>query len=210
MIKADLYNMKGQKTEEISLPEEVFGVKVNPDLIYQTVKAQMANRRQNTAHTKERGDKRGGGRKPWRQKGTGRARHGSSRSPIWRGGGVTFGPRSERDYKKKINKKTKKKALSMVLSAKKEKDMIFFVSDLKIKEAKTKEMREFLKNLSHEGKSVLIVLPELDRNLLLATRNLENVDTMQAKDINPLDTLSYKHLIVPKASVDVIKENFKF
>lgn len=208
MIKADLHNMKGEKTGEISLPEGVFGLKVNSDLIYQTMRAQMLSRRQNTAHSKDRSEVRGGGRKPWRQKGTGRARHGSRRSPIWKGGGVTFGPTNERNYKKKINKKVKRKAAFMVLSAKKESNLIFFVSELSIENKKTKEMREFIKNTFCD-KSTLIVLPEIDEKVILATRNLESIDTIQAKDINALDLLSYKYLVIPQKSVDIIKENFK-
>ncbi len=208
MIKADLHNIKGEKEKEINLPESVFGVKINSDLIYQVVRMQMLLRRQNTAHTKDRSEKRGGGRKPWRQKGTGRARHGSRRSPLWRGGGVTFGPRNERNYKKKINKKVKRKAVFMILSAKKEKEMIFFVSSLDVKEPKTKEVKNFLKNTFCD-KSTLIVLPEVDKNVILATRNIENVDTIQAKDLNALDLLSYKHLVVPEKAVDVIEKNFK-
>ncbi len=208
MIKADLHNMKGEKTGEISLPEGVFGLKVNSDLIYQTMRAQMLSRRQNTAHSKDRSEVRGGGRKPWRQKGTGRARHGSRRSPIWKGGGVTFGPTNERNYKKKINKKVKRKAAFMVLSAKKESNLIFFVSELSIENKKTKEMREFIKNTFCD-KSTLIVLPEIDEKAILATRNLESIDTIQAKDINALDLLSYKYLVIPQKSVDIIKENFK-
>ncbi len=207
MIKNDLHNMKGKKTEEVELPEEVFGRTVNPEVVYQVVRMQMANRRQNTAHTKERGEVRGGGRKPWRQKGTGRARHGSRRSPLWRGGGITFGPRTERNYKKKINKRTKRSATSMILSGKNESGLIFFVSDLSVKEAKTKEMREFLKNTPCNEKSTLLVLPEMQKDVVLATRNLENVDTIQAKDINPLDLLSYKYLVMPKSSIEVIREN---
>ncbi len=207
MIKADLHNIKGEKTGDITLPESVFSVKTNPDLIYQVVRMQTLSRRQNTAHTKDRSEARGGGRKPWRQKGTGRARHGSIRSPIWRGGGVTFGPRNERNYKKKINKKVKRSALFMVLSAKREKDLVFFVSDLDVKEPKTREIREFLKNTFCD-KSTLIVLPEMKKNVILATRNIENVDTIQAKDLNALDLLSYKYLVVPQPAVDVIKENF--
>jgi large subunit ribosomal protein L4 len=208
MIKSDLYNMKGEKSGDIKLPEDIFGVSANPDLIYQVMRVQALLRRQNSAHTKDRSDVSGGGKKPWRQKGTGRARHGSRRSPIWKGGGVTFGPRNERNYKKKLNKKVKRSATFMVLSAKREKDMIFFVSDFQIKEPKTKEMREFLKNTFCD-KSTLIVLPEMDKNVILATRNIENVDTIQAKDLNALDLLSYKYLIMPDKSVDVIKETFK-
>ncbi len=207
-MKTDLYNMKGEKTGEVTLPKEVFGVEANPDLIYQVMRMQMLARRQNTAQAKDRSEVRGGGRKPWRQKGTGRARHGSRRSPIWKGGGVTFGPTTERNYKKKINKKVKRAAICMVLSAKKEKDFIFFVSDLSVKEPKTKEMREFLKKTFCD-KSTLVVLPEMDKNLILSLRNIENVDTIQAKDLNALDLLSYKYLIVPEKSIKVIKETIK-
>ena len=207
-MKTDLYNMKGEKTGEATLPKEVFGVEANPDLIYQVMRMQMLSRRQNTAQTKDRSEVRGGGRKPWRQKGTGRARHGSRRSPIWKGGGVTFGPTTERNYKKKINRKVKRAAVCMVLSAKKEKDFIFFVSDLNVKEPKTKEMREFLKKTFCD-KSTLVVLPEMDKNLILSLRNIEGVDTIQAKDLNALDLLSYKYLIIPEKSIKVIKETIK-
>lgn len=207
-MKADLYNMKGEKTGDVTLPKSIFGVEVNSDLIYQVMRVQMLSRRQNTADTKDRSEVRGGGRKPWRQKGTGRARHGSRRSPIWKGGGVTFGPTNERNYKKKINKKVKRAAVAMVLSAKKEKDFIFFVSDLEIKEPKTKEMREFLKNTFCK-KGTLLVLPKMDRNIILSARNIEGVDTIQAKDVNALDLLSYKYLVIPKESIKVIEETIK-
>lgn len=207
-MKTDLYNMKGEKTGEVTLPKEVFGVEANPDLIYQVMRMQMLSRRQNTAQAKDRSEVRGGGKKPWRQKGTGRARHGSRRSPIWKGGGVTFGPTTQRNYKKKINKKVKRLAVCMVLSAKKEKNFIFFVSDLNVKEPKTKEMREFLKKTFCD-KSTLVVLPEMNKNLILSLRNIEEVDTIQAKDINALDLLSYKYLIMPEKSIKVIKETIK-
>ncbi len=207
-MKADLYNMKGEKTGDVTLPKSIFGVEVNSDLIYQVMRLQMLSRRQNTADTKDRSEVRGGGRKPWRQKGTGRARHGSRRSPIWKGGGVTFGPTNERNYKKKINKKVKRAAVAMILSAKKEKDFIFFVSDLEIKEPKTKEMRDFLKNTFCK-KGTLLVLPKMDKNIILSARNIEGVDTIQAKDLNALDLLSYKYLVIPKESVKVIEETIK-
>lgn len=205
----DLYNMQGKKSgKKIELPEEVFATEVNPDLIHQVIRAKQLRRHQNTAHAKGRGDVKGGGRKPWRQKGTGRARHGSIRSPIWRGGGVTFGPTKERNYKKKINKKAKRKALSMVLSSKREQGMIFFISDLSIKEPKTKEMKKFLENMQLFEESVLFVLPEVERNIILSARNLQGVETMQAKDINPLDLMCYKYLIIPQESLEVIKKRF--
>ncbi len=206
-MKADLYNMKGVKDGEVTLPKEIFGVEVNLDLVHQVMCAQMSNKRQNTAHSKNRSEIRGGGKKPWRQKGTGRARHGSRRSPIWVGGGATFGPRNERNYKKEINKKAKRKALFMVLTGKKEKDFIFFISNLESKKGKTNEISTFLENIKCQG-SALIVLPEMDKNMILASRNIEKVDTIQARDLNPLDLLSYKYLIMPESSVQVVKENF--
>jgi large subunit ribosomal protein L4 len=206
-MKTDLYNMKGVKDGEITLPKEVFGVEVNLDLVHQVMCSQMSNRRQNTAHSKNRSEIRGGGKKPWRQKGTGRARHGSRRSPIWIGGGATFGPRNERNYKKDINKKAKRKALFMALSGKKEKDFIFFISKLESKKGKTSEISSFLEKIKCDG-SALIVLPEMDKNMILASRNIEKVDTIQARDLNLLDLLSYKYLIMPESSVGVVKENF--
>ncbi len=207
MMKADLYNIEGEKKGKVEVSSDIFGIKMNSDLVYQVVRVQQMLRRQNTAHTKQRGEVRGGGKKPWRQKGTGRARHGSIRSPLWRGGGVTFGPRNERNYKKKLNKKSRRKALFMVLSAKLESNMIFFVSDLNFKEPKTKLVHEFIDKTFCKG-STLIVLPNVDKNAILAARNLEGVSTIQAKDINPLDLMSYKYLIIPKESVNIIKENF--
>ncbi len=206
-MKADLHNMNGKKAGEIDLPDHIFGVEVNNDLLHQVLRAQMLNRRQGSAHTKDRSEVRGGGKKPWRQKGTGRARHGSRRSPIWIGGGVTFGPRNDRNYKKAINKKARRKALFMAISAKKKGGLIFFVSDLKIKEPKTKTITQFLQNIPCAG-NVLIALPEIDKNIILSTRNLHKVDTIQAKDLNLLDVVSYEYLIIPQESVAIIEENF--
>ena len=206
-MKAVLHNIKAEKDGEVVLPESVFGVDLNTDLVYQVVRSQSLNRRQNSAHTKDRSEVSGGGRKPWRQKGTGRARHGSRRSPIWKGGGVTFGPTNERNFKNKINKKAKRKSLLMVLSEKNRKDMIYFLSDIEIKEPKTKEIGEFLKKTPC-NKSTLVILPKMEKNTILSFRNIENVDTIQAKDINSLDILSYKHLIILKESIDIIKDTF--
>ncbi len=202
------YNQKGEKIGQTRLPSEIFDVKINPDLTHQVIVSQMANRRKVIAHTKTRAEVRGGGRKPWRQKGTGRARHGSIRSPLWRGGGVTFGPRKERIFKKKINKKTKKLALFMALSGKIKNNLLILLDKLKIEKPKTKEMTEILKKLPCKNESSLIALPELDKNLILAARNLPGVQTIQAKDLNALDLLSFKYLIMPKDSIKVIKETF--
>ncbi len=206
-MKVALYNKKGKSEKEKSLPKDIFDVAVNSDLLYQVVVSQQSNRRQNTAHSKDRSEKRGGGKKPWRQKGTGRARHGSIRSPLWVGGGVTFGPRNERNYKKKINKKEKRKALFMALSGKRESDLLLLVEDLKLKEPKTKEL-SFLTDLPCGGESTLILAPEADKNLILAARNIPEVDVMEARNITALDLLSYKYLVIPESSLSVIKDTF--
>ena len=204
----DIYNQDGKKIGQTRLPSEIFGLKVNPDLVHQVVVSQMANRRKVIAHTKGRGEVRGGGRKPWRQKGTGRARHGSIRSPLWRGGGVTFGPTKERVFKKKIPKKMKRKALFMVLSGKVKNNLLILLDKLKLEKAKTKLMSEILQKLPSKKESSLIVLPNLDKSIILAIRNIPNVSTIQAKDINALDLLSFKYLIMPEDSIKVIKETF--
>jgi len=168
---------------------------------------------------------RGGGRKPWQQKGTGRARAGSIRSPIWRGGGVTFGPRKEKVYKKRIPRKIRRKALFITLSAKAKAHLILVLDSLKIEkllkdqalktlsarptgQAKTKDMVKILNSLPCKLNSVLIALPQIDNNIIKAVRNIQKVDTIQAKDLNVLDLLSYKYLVIPKEAIKVIKETF--
>jgi large subunit ribosomal protein L4 len=213
IVKTVLYNQKGEEAGTILLPKEVFDVKINPDLVHQVTVSQAANRRKVVAHTKNRGEVRGGGRKPWRQKGTGRARHGSIRSPLWRGGGVTFGPRKERTFKKKIPKKIKRKALFMVLSGKFKNNLLIVLDELKLEEVKTKFLvklmaswRSKIKNFK-EG-SALIVLPGYDKNIILAARNLSETKTIWARDLNALDALSFKYLIILKDSIKVIKDTF--
>ncbi len=207
-MKIPAYNQNGEKIEEIELPDEIFNVRFNPDLVHQVVVSQMANRRKVIAHTKDRGEVSGGGRKPWRQKGLGRARHGSIRSPLWRHGGITFGPRKEKVFKKKIPKKMKRKALFMVLSEKARNNCLILLDKLNIKEPKTKLAREVLKKLSINNQSALVALPSVDRNLILSLNNLPNVQSIQAKDITALDLLSFKYLIMLKDSIKVIKETF--
>ncbi len=222
-MKITVYNQKGEEVGKMELPKEIFGVKLNPDLVHQVVVSQMANRRRVIAHTKDRGEVSGGGRKPWRQKGTGRARHGSIRSPIWRGGGVTFGPTKERNFKKRIPKKMKRKALFMVLSQKLKDKELIVLDDLRLEKPKTKEMIDIIKAQSSRIKtqnqnlkqktenkqSFLIALPKIDRNIILGARNIPRVATMQAKDLNCLDILNYKYLLMPKESIKIIEENFK-
>jgi len=208
-MKVSLYDQQGKEVGQTLLPKEIFEVKLNADLVHQVVVSQMANRRQVIAHTKDRSEVRGGGRKPWRQKGTGRARHGSRRSPIWKGGGVTFGPTKERVFKKKINIKMRRKALFMVLSAKaKEKILIVLDEGFKIEKPKTKLMVEILQKLPCKQQSCLLALANMDKNVIRAASNLPKVKIMQAKDLSVLDLLNFKYLVMPKTAVKVIKETF--
>ena len=202
------YNQKGEKMKQTRLSEEIFNVKINFDLVHQVVVSQMANRRQRLAHTKDRSEVRGGGKKPWAQKGTGRARVGSIRSPIWKGGGVTFGPRKEKVFKKRIPKKMKRKALKMVLSEKAKNKFLILLNELKIETGKTREIFEILKRIPCKEGSVLVALPKYDKKIILAARNIPSIETIQAKDINTLDLLSFKYLLMPKESIKVIKETF--
>ncbi len=212
-MKINVYDQEGKEVGQTLLPKEIFDVKMNPDLVYQVVVSQMANRRKVIAHTKNRGEVRGGGKKPWRQKGTGRARHASIRSPLWRHGGITFGPTKEKVFKKQIPKKMKRLALFMALSEKVKNNLLILLDKLKIEQPKTKFTAQVVENLKSKIEnfkkgSILIALPELDKNIILAARNLPDVKTIQAKDLNCLDLLSLKYLIMPKDSVKVIKETF--
>jgi len=201
-------NQKGDEVGETKLPKEVFEVPLNTDLVHQVVLVQMANRRQISAKVKTRAEVRGGGRKPWRQKGTGRARVGSTRSPIWRGGGITFGPTTEKVFKKKIPKKMRRKALFMVLSAKAKENLLLVLDKLEIEKAKTKAMAEILNKLFLKKGSGLIILLQKDKNIIKATRNIPKTATAQAKDLNVLDLLSYKYILMPKEVIKVIKDTF--
>jgi len=208
-MKATVYNQEGKKMEsEMVLPKEIFEVPVNRDLLYQVVVSQISNRRQKVAKTKDRSEVRGGGIKPWRQKGTGRARHGSIRSPLWIGGGVTFGPNSEQNFKKAINRKMRIKALFMVLSAKAQGNMLFVFDDLKAEKPKTKPMVKLFDKVFAKKGSALIALPSNDINLIKSIRNIKNVKVSQARDLNALDLLNSKNLVLTKDSIKVLKETF--
>jgi large subunit ribosomal protein L4 len=207
-MKITIINQQGEKLKEALLPKGIFGVEPNNDLIHQVVVSQMANRRKSIAHSKNRSEVRGGGKKPWRQKGLGRARHGSIRSPIWIGGGVTFGPRKERVFKKVIPNKMRRLALFMALSAKAKNDLLIILDDLKVKEPKTKLIAGILDRIVPKKESSLIVLPDLNKNVIAAARNIPHVETIQARDLNCLDVVSFKRLIMPKESIKVIEETF--
>lgn len=205
-MKVKLYNQNKKEIGEVELPKKIFEVEISPDLVYQVVLSQQSNRRQGSAQAKTRGEVRGGGRKPWRQKGTGRARHGSIRSPLWRGGGVTFGPRNEKNYKKNIPVKMKRKALLMVLSAKAKEGTIVVVDKLDFNKPNTKQMKETLGKL-FKGSGIL-VLAKMDKNLILSIRNIPKRISMQAKDLNVLDLLNYKNVVISKAGIKKIKDTF--
>ncbi|MGB9743103.1 MAG: 50S ribosomal protein L4 [Minisyncoccales bacterium] len=207
-MKIVIYNTEGKEVDTLTLPKDIFDVKINEDLIYQVVTAQQANRRQGTVQTKGRGEVRGGGKKPWRQKGTGRARVGSIRSPLWRGGGVTFGPTKEKVYKKKISKQMRRQALLMTLSAKAKNNLLVLLDQLKLEKIKTKIIADILKKLPCQNKSTLLVTPAYDKTIVLSTRNLPKVQIMPAKDLNALDVLSFKYLVMTAEAIKVIKETF--
>lgn len=207
-MKVKLYNQKGQEVGDVSLPKDVFEVKMSPDLVHQVVLSQMSNRRQGTAKTKDRSEVSGGGKKPWRQKGTGRARHGSIRSPLWVGGGVTFGPTNKKNYKRAVPKKMKRAAMLMVLSKKAQENLVVVLDGFELKEPSTKEIAAGFKSLFLEKGTGMVVLPEMDKNSILSVRNIKNVAVMQAKDLNALDLLNYKYVVLPKKSIEIIKDTF--
>jgi len=206
--KNDTPTIENPKVKEMGLPAEIFNVPLNTDLVHQIMVSQMGNRRISIAHTKTRPEVSGGGIKPWRQKGTGRARHGSNRSPIWIGGGTTFGPRSEKDFSRVTPKKMKRKALFMVLSEKLRNEQLVVVDKLSIDEPKTKKALDFLNKNSIINESCLVVLSGMDQNSILAFANLPKVKTIQAKDLNCLDLLNSKYLVIGKDGVEVIKNTF--
>jgi len=190
------------------LTQGIFNVPMNTNLVHQIVISQMANRRQSIGNTKNRAQVSGGGIKPWRQKGTGRARHGSIRSPLWTGGGVALGPNSEKIFKKTIPQKMKRKALFMVLSEKAKDGSLIVADDFKIETPKTKSAMDFLNKISAAGESCLVVLEKMDKNVILAMRNIPKTETIQAKDLNCLDILTHKYLIVTKAGIEQIEKTF--
>lgn len=206
-----LYNQKAENIGKVDLPDKIFNLKMNNDLVHQVVTSQASNKRQVIAHAKGRGEVRGGGKKPWKQKGTGRARHASIRSPIWKGGGATFGPTKERNFKKKINKKMARKALFMVLSSKVKDKQLFVLDNIILENPKTKEMAIIMKNIStlmNKNPKVLLVLPTMEDKIKRSTNNLKNISAVEARNLNPLEILSYKYLVLVKDSVDALNKTF--
>lgn len=205
MPKLDLYNIAGESIGEVTLSSKVFGAKVNEALLYEALKAQTSSRRRGAASTKERAQVRGGGRKPWRQKGTGRARAGSIRSPIWKGGGTTFGPRP-RDYSYSLPRKAKRKAIKSALSAKFKEKEILILDRMGLQEAKTKKMASILVNL-RSGKKPLLVIEEGNEMVRRAARNIEGVKIISPNSLNLYDLLNHNKLILTKEALAKIEEH---
>jgi large subunit ribosomal protein L4 len=203
MAKIPLYNMMGAAAGEIELSDAVFGVKVTPSVVHQVYTALTANLRGSWAHTKDRGDVRGGGKKPWRQKGTGRARHGSIRSPIWKGGGVTFGPLSTRNYKQKINKKMNQTAMRMCLSDRTAEGRMVAVEDFP-REGKTKPMVALRAKLPGAGKSTLLIVAGQEGEVARAMRNIPKMSLVRAADVNVADVLEHQYLVGSKTALEFL------
>ena len=207
-MKIAVYNQGGKEIDTITLPKDIFEVKFNADLVHQIAVSLSANKRQISAHAKTRGEVRGGGKKPWRQKGTGRARHGSIRSPLWKGGGVTFGPRKERIFEKDVPKKMRRKALFMVLSEKAKDKQLLVLDKIELEKGKTKEMAKSLEKLPCNNQTTLIALPDYDKKVFLAARNIKKISIDDARNLNVLQILNHKYLLLTKDSIKTIKDTF--
>ena len=205
-LELPVLDTKGQETGKISLPEEIFNAKINKPLMEQAVRVFLANQRQGTVQTKTRGDVRGGGKKPWKQKGTGRARQGSTRAPHWRGGGVTFGP-MPRDYSLELSDKMKKLAFYSSLTSKLKESKIKVISELNGLEGKTKNMQKALKALNITG-SILLALPKDSLKIVKAVRNIENIEVVPANLLNTYSVIKNSNLIFLKSSLTLLEESF--
>ena len=203
MAKVSVLNMEGKQVDEIELNDAVFGVEVNEHLVHMAVVNQLANNRQGTQSAKTRSEVSGGGRKPWRQKGTGHARQGSTRSPQWTGGGVVFAPKP-RDYSFKMNKKEKRAALCSALSSKVAESQIIVLDEFKLDEIKTKKFVEVMNNL--KASKALVVLEGENKNVVLSGRNIPTVKVTATNEINTYDVLKYETLVVTKAAVEKLEE----
>lgn len=206
MVKAKLYNKDGKEKGEIELNSKVFEIEANKILIKQVVETILANRRIVLADTKGRGEVRGGGKKPWKQKGTGRARHGSIRSPLWKGGGVTFGPNTDRNFTKKLNKKARTKALFMVLSDKVKNEKAIVIDELEVKTGKTKELTQTLKGMKFNRG--LVVLPKMEKLVVRALSNLPRVEVISANSLNVYDVLKATRVLFVEAALKETEKTF--
>ncbi len=214
-MEAKLYNIKGKEKGTVQVPETLFGVPWNADLVHQVVVSMQANARHSTAHTKDRGEVRGGGKKPWAQKGTGRARHGSSRSPIWAHGGVAHGPRNEKLYSKKINRKVREKALLTALSRKFADGEVIFIDEFNVQTPKASIAKSTLSALAQAGfthitakknNAALVIIPRADRTVIKSFSNFGNINTEEVRNLNVVDVLESKYLVIlePEAAFEVL------
>ncbi len=212
-MEASVYSLDGKKAGSVTLPESVFGVKWNADLVKQVADSLLSSKRKNVAHTKSRGEVRGGGKKPWQQKGTGRARHGSTRSPIWVGGGVAHGPRNDKNFDRKVSKKMKAKALYTILSRKFGEGEVLFLDQLTLSEPKTKiavsalgsmsSIKGFESMVTKRNNSVAIALSKKSKETERAFKNMGNVQVVEARNLDPITLLQYKYLILENPDVSI-------
>ena len=203
MANVSVYNMEGKEVGKMDLNDNVFGVEVNEHLVHMAVVQQLANNRQGTQKAKTRSEVSGGGRKPWRQKGTGHARQGSTRSPQWTGGGVVFAP-TPRDYSFKLNKKEKRIALKSALTSRVQEEKFIVVDEIKLDEIKTKKFQEVLDNFKLN--KAIVILDSNDKNVVMSAKNIPNVITAQTNTINVYDILKYNTVVATKAAVEKIQE----
>ncbi len=214
-MEATLYNSKGEKAGNITIPESIFGLPWNADLVHQVVTSMQDNARTSTAHTKDRGEVRGGGKKPWAQKGTGRARHGSSRSPIWRGGGVAHGPRNDKIYARKINQKMRQKALLVTLSRKLKDGEVIFMESLRMESPRAREAKVVLDALAREfsgfskrKNAAFIAIPSADMGTMKSFQNFGNIVIDDVRNLNPLAILQAKYLVIadPTSAIETLSK----
>ena len=208
MAKVAILNSKGEKIKDLKLNDEIFGIEPNEQTVYDAVVRMGASLRQGTHKVKTRSEVSGGGAKPWRQKGTGHARQGSTRAPHWRHGGIVFGPTTERNYTKKQNRKERRLALKSALTYKAEEKAIIVLEDIKLKEGKTKAFKDLLKTIKVEGKA-LVVVKELTDELILASRNLRDIKLIESHEINTYDVLNYNTLVITEEAVKMLEEALK-
>jgi large subunit ribosomal protein L4 len=208
MTKVLVYNLSGKKIEDMELSENVFNVPSNDDLLHQVYVAQYANQRKVLAHTKDISERAGSGKKPWAQKGTGRARTGTVRNPIWRKGGIIFGPTKDRNFKKKVNKKMGRKGVMIALSEKARSENLVVVDEIKLKDKKTKEFSKALDKLKIKG-SVLIGFSPKEKEWQLYSRNIDKVDNILTSNLNVFDLMNHKYLLLSKESAKFLEDKFK-
>jgi len=208
MATVKIYNLKGEVVGDLKLSEKIFDVKLKNALVNEASVAQQTNSRIALAHTKTRGEVRGGGKKPWKQKGTGRARHGSTRSPIWVGGGITFGPRRDRTFDIKVNRKVRRQAICMVLSERVAENKFVALDELTIAGGKTNILSAGMKKLPSTGKSVLLVIDPKNMDARRAAQNLQKVTTIAPNSLNVRDLLKFQYIVAPKAEIETITKTF--